>query len=75
MGIVLVAALIFLTPMIGSLTGAFAGWVVGLFFADTILGILRQIGITGVEMWQVGMFLGFVGGFFRASITKQRDTP
>ena len=46
------------------LVGAISGWFVGLFFGDTILGILSQIGICDVSMWQVGAFIGFVAGFF-----------
>jgi hypothetical protein len=49
--------------------GAFAGWVVGLFFADTILGIAGQLGIRNVTMWQLGAFLGFVGGFLKTKVT------
>jgi hypothetical protein len=62
---------IFLVPLLSALLGAFTGWVVGWFFADTVLGILNQIGVSGVEMWQVGLFLGFVAGFFRTSIAKK----
>ena len=69
-GALLFAAL----PILNALLGAFAGWVVGLFFGETILGILAQIGVTGVEMWQVGLFFGFVGAFFRTSMTvKAKD--
>jgi hypothetical protein len=63
-GMITVMAGLFIAPLLGSLFGAFGGWVVGLFFSDTILGILAQLGIKGVAMWQVGLFLGFVGGFF-----------
>ncbi len=66
-GVVLAALAIFVAPILGTLGGAFCGWVVGLFFKETILGILAQVGIHGVAMWQVGAFLGFVGGFFRSS--------
>ena len=57
------------------LIGAISGWAVGLFFGDTILGILSQIGIYGFSMWQVGAFMGFVAGFFTKLIsfnTKKR---
>ena len=49
--------------------GALFGWVVGLFFGNTILGILAQIGISGISMWQFGAFLGFIASFFRNMIT------
>mgnify|MGYP003561809363 CR=1 FL=1 len=62
---ILFVPLSFLTPILGALMGAITGWFVGLFFGDTILGFLAQIGIQDVEMWQFGCFLGFIGGFFK----------
>lgn len=61
-----VAMVVFFSVLLGTLMGIISGWVVGLFFSETILGILAQLGVTGVAMWQFGAFLGFVGGFFRA---------
>lgn len=63
---IVAAALLTVVPILGAAFGAFAGWVVGWFFDETILGIFRQFGITA-EMWQLGAFLGFVGGFLRAT--------
>lgn len=60
-----IIALIFVFPILCVALGAFTGWIVGLVFESTILGILAQVGITGVKMWQVGACLGFIGGFFR----------
>ena len=67
----LVGGLCFI-PVIGTLIGGFTGWVVGWFFDDTMLGILSQMGIQGFAMWQVGAFLGFVGGFFRSSSIMEK---
>lgn len=67
----LVLGVYFLVVLLGALLGAFTGWVVGLFFADTILGIFAQIGIKGFAMWQLGLFLGFVGGFFKSVSTTK----
>jgi hypothetical protein len=53
----------------GTLIGAIAGSIVGLFFADTILGIAGQLGVHNVTMWQLGAFLGFVGGFLKTKVT------
>jgi integral membrane sensor domain MASE1 len=53
-------------PLIGALTGA----LVGLFFSTPILHVLSQAGLEGVTMWQVGATLGFVGGFFKAVVTR-----
>lgn len=58
-------ALIFFAPVLGVLLGAFSGWVVGLFFGNTILGVAASLGLQGFSMWQLGASLGFVGGFFR----------
>lgn len=73
----LAAALLFLVlfvaPMLSALVGALSGWVVGWFFSDTVLGFMDQLGITGVEMWQLGLCLGFVGGFFRSSFSASKS--
>lgn len=62
---------IFLLVLAGTLMGALAGWVVGLFFSETILGILGQIGIHNISMWQFGAFMGFVGGFLKTKVTAE----
>ena len=54
-----VLILVLIAPLLGCLLGAFAGWIVGLFFEITILGIFGSLGIVGVKMWQIGLFLGF----------------
>ncbi len=63
------ASAICILPVLGTLFGAFAGWVVGWFFEETILGIASQLGIDGVTMWQLGAALGFVGGFLKTKVT------
>ncbi len=63
-------ALVFLLPLLGSLVGAFTGWVVGWFFSETILGFMAALGVKGLAMWQVGLSLGFIGGFFRTTNHK-----
>ena len=62
---------IFVFAMISPLFGGIAGWVVGLFFGDTILGILGQLGVHNVTMFQFGAFMGFVGGFLKTKVTAQ----
>ncbi len=52
--------------------GAVSGWFIGLFFEETILGILSSLGISGFSMWQIGAFLGFVGGFFRTTVSTKK---
>jgi len=60
---------IFFFVILGTLFGALAGWTVGLVFGDTILGILGQIGIRNISMWQFGAFMGFIGGFMKTKVT------
>lgn len=71
----LIVIIFLLFPLIGSLVGAFAGWVVGLFFEDTILSTLARFGVDtgGLAMWQLGCTLGFIGGFFKTSVSKSED--
>ena len=69
-GTVAVIALLLVLPLLGALGGAFSGWVVGWFFSETILGFLAALGIKGLAMWQIGMSLGFIGGFFKAMQTN-----
>lgn len=69
--IVLVPLLLFVACLVGTIFGAIGGWVVGIFFSETILGILAQLGVSGVSMWQLGAFLGFVGSFFRTRVSKK----
>lgn len=59
---------VFLLVTLGTLGGAVAGSIVGLFFGDTILGVVAQLGLH-VTMWQLGATLGFVGGFLRTTVS------
>lgn len=63
-----VVALVFFMVILTTLMGALAGWVVGIFFSDTILGTLQRFGVdvVGLQMWQLGATLAFVGAFFKA---------
>ena len=60
-----VGAILFIAPLICVLFGALGGWIVGLFFSETILGFLSGFGVNNLEMWQVGASLGFVSSFFK----------
>jgi hypothetical protein len=62
----------FVAPLCGVLIGAFMGWVVGLFFGDTILSFLARVGVdtAGLAVWQVGAAMGFLGSFLRTSVSK-----
>lgn len=67
----LIVGILLLLPLLGTLAGLIVGWIVGWFFSQTMLGIFAALGITGFKMWQIGAFLGFVGGFFRATSTNK----
>ena len=60
---------IFMLVCLGTLFGAAAGWIVGLFFGETILFVLAKLGSTGIAMWQFGAFMGFVGGFLKTKVS------
>lgn len=70
-GAMLFAGGILMLAPLGALCGGIAGWVVGIFFGDTILNIAGQIGIHGVTMFQIGVFLGFVGSFLKTKVTAK----
>jgi hypothetical protein len=58
-----------LLPMLMPIIGAFAGAVVGFFFDETSRSFLDALGMKDLEMWQLGAMLGFVGGFFKSSVS------
>lgn len=70
-GAVLAIGGIMFFVVLGTLMGTVSGWIVGLLFGDTILGIASQLGIRNVSMWQLGAFLGFVGGFLKTKVTAE----
>lgn len=65
---------VFFFVILGTFLGGVAGWIVGLAFADTILGILAQIGVHNVTMFQFGAFMGFVGGFLKTKVTAKVES-
>ena len=69
--VVLVAVVLFAAVLLGTVFGALGGWVVGLFFSETMLGIFAALGIKGFAMWQIGAFLGFVGAFFKTNVSTK----
>ena len=64
---------LFFQGVLGVLGGGISGWVVGLFFGDTFLGIFKQIGIENVTMFQIGAFLGFVASFFKPVVQRKSN--
>lgn len=74
-GMVLTIAGIFFFVIFGTLFGALAGYIVGLVFGDAILGVLHQLGIRSITMWQYGAFLGFTGGYLKTKVTAEVKMP
>lgn len=66
---ILFSAMIIIAAPLNALMGAVAGWTVGLFWGDTIISVLRSLGIPEkFTMWQIGATLGFLGSFLRTKI-------
>lgn len=73
-GAVLVAVLVMVACIIGTLLGAFTGWLlmwVGI--APWVYDGFAQLGLHVTNLWQVGAALGFVGGFFKASLEVKKE--
>lgn len=65
--VALIAFVCFVAPLIGVVFGAFAGWVVGLFYAETFHTVREALHLGPMAPWQFGAMVGFVAGFFRAA--------
>lgn len=74
-GAITVMGVVFLSCVGGAFFGALGGTVVGWFYPRTIAAGLAAFHIGPLAPWQLGMFLGFFGGFFKASLsaTKKDD--
>jgi hypothetical protein len=72
LGFVGILSLLFVATILGPLIGGLAGCVVGLFWTAPILDFLRRFGVdvAGLSCWQIGVALGFMGGFFKATQTN-----
>lgn len=71
-GVVFVVAMVLFFTTIATFFGAVGGMIVGWFFEDTIMSALRAFGVdtSTLSMWQLGAFLGFIGGYLRAVQTN-----
>jgi hypothetical protein len=67
---VMIAVLLFVVVLLGTLIGGIVGAIVGMAFPFVIdsLNTLAGLTLTGFEM---GAVLGFVGSFFKTSVTKE----
>lgn len=72
---VIAALLVFIACVGGAAFGALGGWVVGWFFDDTLYAAQRAFHISpALAPWQLGAALGFVGGFFKTSVSSSRKS-
>ena len=74
-GVVFVA-LVVVAAMLGTLFGAFAGWVVSWIFPEVIIRTLARFGVntSGLQMWELGATLGFIGAFFKATLNSSKSS-
>ena len=63
------AASIAFIVCIGTFLGGCTGWIIGIFFEDTFVALKMLLGVTCTD-FELGAMLGFVGGFFRTTVTK-----
>lgn len=71
LGAAMAVAILVVVIITGALMGGVTGWIVGYFFEQDIMDTLRGFGVdTRFTMWQLGVTLGFIGGFFRTTVNK-----
>lgn len=73
LGALLIAAMLFIAVLLGTVFGAFAGWAVGLLFPGTLALVSTTIFGSVVPSWQLGAALGFVGGFLSTSVSSNKN--
>lgn len=70
-GAVALLGLVMVLAPLGALFGGISATVVGWFFGAQILGTLQSMGLpTTITMGDIGVTLGFLGGFIRAVQTN-----
>ena len=64
------AIVFFIAPALGLLLGAFSAWAAGIFFPETLDLVSTFILGEAIPHWQLGAGLGFVGSFFKTTVTS-----
>lgn len=73
LGSFIVVFIIMIAACIGSLFGAFTGWVVNLTPIGTwITKAFESFGVRGLSLVDFGALLGFVASFFRTNINTSK---
>lgn len=67
---VMITAILFVAVLLGTLIGGIVGWIVGLVFPFVIVTLNTMTGLT-LTAFEMGAVLGFVGSFFKTSVTKE----
>ena len=70
LGAVAIAAILFVAVLLGTLIGGIVGWIVGMVFPFVIVTLNTLTGLT-LTAFEMGAVLGFVGSFFKTSVTKE----
>jgi hypothetical protein len=70
LAILFIIGMLFVGCLLSTVIGALAGFIVGLAFDGSLQLLAQAIGIPEAQPYQLGAILGFVGGFFRSSISK-----
>lgn len=72
-----IAALVFVSPLIGLLVGMFIGWVLelvtGTYVTDGLNIIFGTDRFTDASLPQITGTLGVIGGFFKAKLTAKKE--
>jgi hypothetical protein len=70
LGAVAIAAILFVAVLLSTVIGGIVGWIVGLVFPFVIVTLNTLTGLT-LTAFEMGAVLGFVGSFFKTSVTKE----
>jgi hypothetical protein len=65
-----VAAVLFLAVILGTVIGGITGWIVGMIFPVIITSLNTVLGLE-LSGFAMGAMLGFVGTFFRSSVSSK----
>ena len=65
-----IVAMVFFVIILSTLFGGIAGWTVDLVFPFVATTLNTLIG-TKLSAFEMGAVLGFVGGFFKTSVTNK----
>ena len=69
-GAVGVAVIMFLMLLVYPFFGGVAGWVFAWIFDESFLKLVELLNVEATG-WQVGAILGFVGEFFRTTVSNK----